>query len=431
VRARAAGILVEVAYRGASLDAALSGDPGGLQEIDRALLKELCFGTLRWFWRCEAIVGGLLERPLRRRDRIIEALMLVGVYQLNNMRLPPHAAIHATVDACVTLGRPGYKGLVNAVLRNFQRRREALIEGLPAPARDGHPEWLWQAIQDQWPDRAGPIVAANNSRPPMTLRVNIGRLTVARYIDALRAAGIEGRSLAHAPAAVTLDEPVDVHRLPGFERGWVSVQDASAQMLTRLIDLRPGQRVLDACAAPGGKLTHMLESYPGVEAQAVEADPGRAGRIRENLARLGLESEVIVADAADLEGWWDRRRYDVVVLDAPCSGTGVIRRHPDIKVLRRPSDVERFAAAQQRLLERLWRTVKPGGRLVYVTCSILARENQEQVSWFLQRTPDGREEPIELPAGSALERGWQIVPDPQGGDGFYYAVIRNTAGEKR
>jgi len=416
-----------VAHGGASLDAVLHDRTAGLADKDRALLRELCFGALRWYWRCQGVVAQLVARPLRKRDRVIEALMIVGVYQLEHMRLPPHAAIHTTVEACQALGRPGYKTLVNGVLRNFQRRRDALLAALPAAARDAHPDWLWRAIAAQWPDHTAGIIKAGNSRPPMTLRVNARRLSVDEYLEALRADGLAGRRLDYAPAAVVLDRPVNVDRLPGFADGWVSVQDASAQLLTRLIDAGPGARVLDACAAPGGKLTGILEAFPGVAVQAIEADPDRARRIGENLARLQLEAGVTVADAGDTDGWWDGSPFDLVVLDAPCSGTGVIRRHPDIKVLRRASDPARFAAAQARLLDGLWPVVKPGGRLVYVTCSILASENQDQIGSFLERTPEGREEPVRLPVGAALRHGLQILPEAGGGDGFYYAQIRRQA----
>lgn len=420
--------MLQVAHGGASLDAVLDDRAAQLPDIDRALLKELCYGSLRWYWRCRGVVAQLAKRPPRNRDRVVEALMIVGVYQLDHMRLPPHAAIHTTVDACAALGRPRYKGLVNGVLRNYQRRRDLLLEGLPAAARDAHPDWLWREIAAQWPDHARAIIEANNSRPPMTLRVNTRRLPVDDYLEALRAAGLEGRRVDQAPAAVVLETPVNVERLPGFADGWVSVQDASAQLLTRVIDPAPGARILDACAAPGGKLTHMLEAFPDAAVQAIDSDPDRVRRITENLARLQLESAVTVADAAVLEGWWDGSFFDLVVLDVPCSGTGVIRRHPDIKVLRRSSDVDRFAALQAQLLERLWRVVKPGGRLVYVTCSIMAAENQDQMASFLRRAPDAREEPVQLPTGVATSHGRQVLPEPGGGDGFFYAQVRKDGG---
>jgi len=424
VRARAAEVVHEVARGGASLDALLAERAGRLDERDRALLKELCFGALRWYWRGRGIVERLVKRPLKARDRVVEALLVVGVYQLDQMRLPPHAALHATVDACAVLGRPGFKGLVNGVLRNFQRRREALLDELPGYARDAHPEWLWRAIHSQWPDQADAIIEAGNSRPPMTLRVNTRRVSVDRYLAALEAEGLPGTRLEHAPAGVVLDRPVAVERLPGFASGWVSVQDASAQMLTRVIDPRPGARVLDACAAPGGKLTHLLEAFPGVVAQAIDSDPARAELVSENLQRLGLEAGVKVADAGDIGQWWDGMPFDLVLLDAPCSGTGVIRRHPDIKVLRRASDLVGLAAAQARLLGRLWPVVKPGGRLLYVTCSIMAEENQDQFASFLRYAPDCREEPVELPLGAVPGHGRQLLPGDGAGDGFFYARAR-------
>ncbi|MBS1269243.1 MAG: Ribosomal RNA small subunit methyltransferase B [Gammaproteobacteria bacterium] len=413
-----------MAYGGVSLDVVLGDCTGQLEKNDLALLKELSFGTLRWFWRCKGVIEQLVARPLKKRDRIIEAVMAVGIYQLEHMRLPPHAAIHATVQTCATLDRTGFKGFVNAVLRNFQRHRDELIQTLPESGRSAHPAWLWQAIRNEWPEHASSIIEANNTRPPMTLRVNTRAVSVTRYLEALRAERIEAVPLEHAPSAVVLSRPINLERLPGFEQGWVSVQDASAQLLTELISPVSVQRVLDACSAPGGKLTHMLEAFPGLEVQAVEVDSERARRIEENLERLRVKANVLVADAANPDQWWDGRPFDLVVLDVPCSATGVIRRHPDIKVLRRLSDIDRFSEVQKRLLNRLWRMVKPGGHMIYVTCSILARENQEQVNKFLQRTRDSREERFQLPLGLARRRGWQILPNPQGGDGFYYAVLR-------
>lgn len=424
VRARAAEVVFDVAGRGRSLDAVLDDRAAGLEVLDRPLLHELCFGTLRWYWRCKGIVDRLVERPLRERDRIVEAVLAVGVYQLEHMRLPPHAAIHTAVEACAVLHRAGFKGLVNGALRNFQRRRDELVTGLSPSARDAHPEWLWQAVTRQWPRRAPAIFEANNSRAPMTLRVNTRRVSVARCLDSLRAGGIDAAPLEHAPEAVVLSTPAGVERLPGFEDGWFSVQDASAQMLARLTAPEPGWRVLDACAAPGGKLTHVLEAFPGVRARAIDSDPVRARRIGENLQRLGLEAEVTIADAAVPDQWWDGHPFDLVILDAPCSGTGVIRRHPDIKLLRRESDIGQFCATQQRLLDGLWQTVRSGGRLLYVTCSILAPENEAQIDSFLRRAPDALDEAARLPVGLARERGWQILPEGRGGDGFYYAALR-------
>lgn len=420
--------MFDVVQGGASLDRSLDEHAARFPDNDRALLSEMCFGSLRWYWRCRGVAAQLVKRPPRKRDRVIEALVIVGLYQLEHMRMPVHAAIHATVAACAALGRPGYKGLVNGVLRNFQRRHDVLLGALSASDRDAHPEWIWRAVARQWPDHAHAIIEAGNSRPPLTLRVNRLKQTVDEYLAALSAEGLTGRRLDHAPDAVQLDSPVNIERLPGFSDGLVSVQDASAQLLARVVGPAPGRRVLDACAAPGGKLTHMLEAFPLAAVQAIESDPDRARRIAENLARLELVSPVTVADAADLDSWWDGSPFDLVVLDAPCSGTGVIRRHPDIKVLRRASDLARFAAIQAHLLDQLWRVVRPGGRLVYVTCSIMAEENQDQISSFLGRTPDCREEPVTLPVGMALDHGRQILPEAGGGDGFFYALLYREVG---
>jgi len=422
-RARAAQAVHDVAHQGGSLDAALEKRAEGVPDGDRALFQELSYGSLRWYWRAKGIIDQLLERPVKKRDRVVEALLVVGIYQLDQMRLPAHAAIHTAVEACIAVDRPGAKGLVNAVLRNFQRRGEALIEALSGDARDAHPDWLWRAIHAQWPEQAAEIIDADNQRPPMALRVNTRAVSVDAYLETLANAGIEGGPTPHAPAGVVLSRGVNVDQLPGFDRGWVSVQDTSAQLLPGLVTETP-RRILDACAAPGGKLTHLLESFPQARALAVELDAGRAARVRDNLARLGLAASVIVADAAETPTWWDGEPFDLVVLDVPCSGTGVIRRHPDIKVLRRASDIDQFVATQQRLMAGLWKTVAPGGLMLYVTCSILAEENQAQVEGFLNRTPDAREEPVNLPVGTALSHGWQLLPQREAGDGFFYAKLR-------
>lgn len=417
-------MLLEVAYHGASLDGALQSQLHRVDAADRSLFKELCFGSLRWYWRCKGVIDQLMERPLKQRDRVIEALLILGIYQLDQLRLPAHAALHTTVGACATLKRPKAKGLVNGVLRNSQRRGGALIEALGDASRDAHPEWLWRRIREEWPDRAEAIIEANNQRPPMALRVNTRAVSVTRYLEALADAGIDARPLPYAPAGVVLERGMNVDNLPGFEQGWVSVQDASAQLLPGLVAPAAPRRILDACAAPGGKLTHLLESFPEALVQAVEVDPERARRIDENLQRLGLEAEVAVADATMLDDWWDGRPFDVIVLDVPCSGTGVIRRHPDIKVLRRASDIAQFAALQQRLLERLWPTLQAGGLMVYVTCSILAAENQDRIQHFVDQTPEALGQPVRLPAAEPLSHGCQVLPAQDGGDGFYYAVLR-------
>jgi len=423
VRAAAARAVHDVAAGGLSLDAALAGRIDEVVEADRALLRELTFGTMRWYWRCIGLLGQLVERRLKNRDRVVESLMAVGIYQLERMRLPSHAAVHATVAACTALDRPGFKGLVNGVLRNFQRRGGALAAALPAPARDACPEWLWRAIHEQWPGDAARIIEAGNERPPLVLRVNRRRTDCAAYLARLESAGIAAHAVPGAADAIVIAEPVPVERLAGFARGLVSVQDAAAQMLPGLARPVPGDRVLDACAAPGGKLAHLLEACPGISAQALELDPRRAGMITENLARLGLEATVTRADAALTDTWWDGRPFDRVVIDAPCSGSGVIRRHPDIKVLRRPGDLAGFARDQLRLMAGLWPTLRPGGRLVYATCSILGEENGDVVEQFLGRTPDCREVPGRLPRGRAQAHGGQIIPEPDGWDGFYYAII--------
>ena len=413
VRAAAATVLARV-LRGATTPEAAFAAEARFGERDTALLKALVLGALRWHHRLDWQLGQLLDRPLKRGHEELAALVRCGLHQLQASRVPDHAAVSATVDAAGLLGLEHAKGLVNAVLRRFQRERAALEErmrGVPS-ALYSHPDWLIAALERDWPDEWRAVLHANNAEPPLWLRVNARRVDRDRYV-AEHAGGLEVEVSPEAPQAVRLVEPLPVERIPGFAAGLVSVQDAAAQLAAPLLDARPGQRVLDACAAPGGKACHVLETCPELgELWALDVDAARLERVRDNLGRLGLEARVVHGDATTPAEWWDGRPFERILLDAPCSGTGVVRRHPDIKVLRTPRDVERAAALQDRLLDALWPLLAPGGRLLYVTCSALSCENEERVAAFLARTPD-----------AALGATRKLRPGQANKDGFYYACL--------
>ncbi len=425
-RAAAAQVLQKVCGRGQPLEQALEHIEGQVAVADRPLLQELCYGTLRWEPRLRFFLRCLLRRPLKARDRDIEWLLLLGLYQLLYLRVPPHAAVAETVGAAAELDRGWLKGLVNAVLRNFQRRRETLLAAAAADeeAAHAHPRWLIERLRRDWPRDWAAILAANNERPPMALRVNRLRSSREDYLVQLQAAGLHARPLPHTPAGVILEQAVDVTRLPGFATGWVSVQDGAAQLAAPLLDLRPGLRVLDACAAPGGKTGHILECEPALEeVVALDLDAGRCARIRDNLRRLGLHARVLCGDATAPESWWDGRPFQRILLDAPCTATGVLRRHPDIKCRRRPAHVERIQAVQDRLLRALWPLLDGGGMLLYATCSVLPQENADRITAFLAEHADARAHVLAGPWGRVSGPGRQILPGEDEMDGFYYAAL--------
>jgi len=392
----------------------------GIAPRDQALLAALVFGTLRWHHRLEWQAARLLTRPLKQEQTALAALLRIGLLQLEELRIPAHAAVSATVDAAALLGQSSAGGLVNAVLRRYQREREQLThdqEQVPE-ARFAHPQWLIEAIRTDYPHAWQAILDANNVLPPMWLRVNLLRTTRAAYLEKLRASGLTASAATEVESAVRLEEPVPVAALPGFAAGEVSVQDLSAQRAAKLLDVRPGQRVLDACAAPGGKTGHILEVAAGrSEVWAVDHDPGRLAMVGENLERLDLSARLVVGDATSPPDWWDGKPFERILLDAPCSALGVIRRHPDIKVLRRPADVARVVTLQARMLRSLWPLLAPGGLLVYATCTVLKRENADQIGAFR-----GTEPTIE-PADAAATSS-QLLPGEAQGDGFYYAWLR-------
>ena len=418
-------VLLEVLEKGRSLSGALPTWLPKADEGERALTQELSYGVLRYYLQLDALAAQLLDKPLKAKDQDVQLLILLGLYQILYMRIPDHAAVSETVDVTKALKKPWARGLVNALLRRFLREREAMLAALEndPEARYAHPQWFIDALQQAWPEQWQAVLEANNTYPPMTLRSNARQVARDTYIEQLREAGIEAAAAHHTRDGITLAQAVGVERLPGFAAGRVSVQDGAAQLAAELLGAGPGETVLDACAAPGGKLAHVLEGSPEAEVVAVDIDAERVRRIEENLSRLQLQAQVITADVADTTAWWDGRPFDRILLDAPCSATGVIRRHPDIKLLRRDSDIEQLAELQARILDALWPTLKPGGQLLYVTCSVMAQENQQQVSAFLDRHKDARHRPLEVPWGHTCEVGRQILPGEDGMDGFYYALL--------
>ena len=424
VRASAARALGQVLGGGASLSTVLPPALERTDPRDRGLLQELCHGVCRWHPQLQAGLDRLLARPLDPREHVIRALLLVGLYQLQHLRIPEHAAVAETVAAARELRKPWAVGLTNAVLRAALRRRAELAEILETDgvARTAHPLWLLARLQQDWPDDWPAIVAANNVRPPFTLRMNRRVLDREQYRQRLDTGRITER-VAPVETALVLREPVDPATLPGFTEGWVSVQDAAAQLAVPLLDVQPGMRVLDACAAPGGKTGHLLECAPDLDLTALDQDAARLERVRENLTRLGLKARLVAGDARQPADWWDSVPYDRILLDAPCSATGVIRRHPDIKLLRRESDIAALAGQQHILLASLWPLLQPSGRLLYATCSVLRQENEQVIAGFLTAQSNADEQPISASWGRPLPHGRQILPGEAGMDGFYYALL--------
>jgi 16S rRNA (cytosine967-C5)-methyltransferase len=391
---------------------------------ESALARELVYGVLRWLPRLDALLERLLDRPLRRRDADLRVILLLGLHQLFHTRVPDHAAVSESVSLARARGKTWAAGLVNAALRRAARERETLDALDDEAIRLAHPGWMASAIREAWPGRWEAVLEANNERAPMTLRVNRLRCSRADYLARLTQAGIGARPGHHGAFAVLLDEPLPVMTLPGFEAGEVSVQDEAAQLGTELLAPSPGDRVLDACAAPGGKSALLLESQPALgEMVAVDSAPVRVARLADSLERLGLRATVLCADAMNPSAWWDGRPFERILVDAPCTGTGVVRRHPDIKALRRPGDADALAATQRGLLEALWPLLSRAGSLLYATCSVLPRENDAVVRAFLSNHPEAEIRPLEVEWGEATACGRQILPGDHEMDGFFYALL--------
>ena len=416
--------------RGRSLSAVLPKYSEKVADNDQALFKQLCFGTLRWYPQLQAIVNHLMSKPIKDKEREIQALLACGIYQLMYMRVADHAAINETVAATVKLKRLWAKGLVNAVLRNFQRQQQQITENLSTNTEfaTAHPQWLVSRLHKAWPIQAEEILQANNLQAPMCLRVNALRCTRDDYLQLLADADIGASPTQYSDCGVMLDSPQDVTKLPGFADGLVSVQDESAQLAASLLDVQPGHRVLDACCAPGGKTCHILESQPKLSSlTAIDLEEKRLERCKDNLQRLDLQANLIAADVGAIDQWWDNNSFDRILLDAPCSASGVIRRHPDIKLLRQDTDIENLSKIQTELLEKVWKTLRKGSMLIYATCSVLPQENDQVVAKFLATNDDASLLTIEADWGKATDYGRQIFPSAKGGDGFYYSRLQKNS----
>ncbi|MFK3843958.1 16S rRNA (cytosine(967)-C(5))-methyltransferase RsmB [Serratia sp. NPDC087055] len=420
LRSIAAKAIGQVLDQGQSLSTVLPSLQKTISDKDRALLQELCFGTLRVLPQLEWCIQQLMAKPMTGKQRTLHYLLMVGLYQLLYTRIPAHAVLAETVEGAVALKRPQLKGLINGVLRQFQRQQEELLQrAANNDSRYLHPSWLLKRIQQAYPAQWEQIIGANNQKPPMWLRVNRLHHSREDYLQLMEQAGIAAVPHTEYRDAVRLLAPCAVTDLPGFADGWVTVQDASAQGCVDLLDPRDGEQILDLCAAPGGKTTHILEAAPKAHVMAVDIDEQRLSRVKENLQRLRLHADVKLGDGRTPQQWCGDKQFDRILLDAPCSATGVIRRHPDIKWLRRDSDIADLAALQAEIIEAIWPHLKTGGVMVYATCSILPAENAEQVAAFLQRHADARL----VETGNDQQPGRQNLPHPEDGDGFFYAKL--------
>ncbi|MGZ0786284.1 16S rRNA (cytosine(967)-C(5))-methyltransferase RsmB [Pseudomonas saponiphila] len=434
-RLAAAKALTAVLNGKASLNSSLPIQLDKVEARDRGFTQDLAFGTARWQPRLSALAAKLLQKPFKAADADVEALLLVGLYQLLYTRVPAHAAIGETVGCADKLKKPWAKALLNAVLRRAQRESAALLAELEHDpvVRTAHPRWLQKSLKAFWPEHWEAICAANNAHPPMILRVNRRHHSRDAYLKLLSEAGVAAKACIYSQDGIVLDEAGDVRSLPGFAEGWISVQDEAAQLAAELLELAPGQRVLDACCAPGGKTCHILEVQPALSGVvAVDLEAKRLVRVRENLDRLKLDAQLIAADGRDTQAWWDGQPFQRILLDAPCSATGVIRRHPDIKLTRQPEDIAALAQLQGELLDALWQTLEVGGILLYATCSTLPTENTEVIEAFLGRTPGARELDIggqlgQPAAGLKQPHGRQLLAQEGGHDGFYYAKLIKIA----
>ncbi len=420
----AAKVLSRVLQDGQSLTVALESALKTVDSAkDRAFIQAICYGVCRYFYRLDYILGQLLDKPLKELD--IKALALIGLYQLKYMRVKPHAAVSETVFAAGK--KPWAKALVNALLRSYLREQAGLELKADAikSAVTSHPNWLVKQIENDWPDQAQQIFHENNQPPPMVLRVNLARISQDHYLNQLRERDIGAEGVSFCPSAIILDKPVGVDLLPGFADGLVSVQDTAAQLAAVLLDVQVGHRVLDVCAAPGGKAAHILEKQSQLkELVAVDIDASRMQRVSDNIERLKLSATLVVGDATNPNEWWDGQLFERILLDAPCSALGVIRRHPDIKLLRRADDIAPLQSLQQSIMQAVWPLLAPGGIMLYATCSILKQENELQINAFLAQHSDAIEWPIEADWGIRRQYGRQIVTGESAMDGFYYARIR-------
>lgn len=415
----ALNILLAVIQRGESLSTAMPHGNRNLPARDQAFVQMLVYGVLRHYWRLQALMTPLLKKKFKDKERDLELLIMLGIFQLMDTRVPDYASVDAVVGLTRKIGKSWASGLVNGVLRNFIRQQQELelkIHSKPQAEYD-HPQWMIDQVRKDWPEQWQDILAANNQHPPMTLRVNRQKISVEDYQAKL------GQDVQRQGTALILQQPTLAQALPGYDEGWFSVQDAGAQLAAELMDLQPGQTVLDCCAAPGGKTCHMLELEPSLKLLALDISDERLDRVRENLERLDLQAECRPGDALEPDGWWDGQLYDRILLDVPCSASGVIRRHPDIKLLRRKTDLPALVEIQQKILRAIWPMLKPGAKLLYATCSIFKSENEQQIEAFVQQMDDVRLLDMPDHFGMPCSYGRQILPGQENMDGFYYCLL--------
>ncbi|CAG8999802.1 MAG: Ribosomal RNA small subunit methyltransferase B [Candidatus Celerinatantimonas neptuna] len=422
-RALSIHLVYQVVEQNQSLNQLFDRELSRCPAKDRGLTQELCYGVIRLLPRLDYWAKQLMDKPLKGKYRQGHYLILIGLYQLFYMRIPAHAAVGETVQAGRELKLGSFIKLFNGVLRNASRREDellALIEKHPT-LQDCHPKWLCNKLQQSYPNDWQHIIKANNTKAPMWLRINQSRVSLEDYQEQLSQNGIHSYRHEQAPSALRLESPTNIQNLPGFHDGLISIQDGAAQMAARLLNPQPYERILDACAAPGGKTCHLLEIQPTLDLTAIDIDQNRLNRVQENLERLNLHATLKAADASKPQTWASEA-FDRILLDAPCSATGVIRRHPDIKWLRRADDIQALIELQQQIIDALWIWLKPGGTLLYATCSVLPEENTQQIAAFLKRHNDAKLSVIQ-PEETPEHPGWQLRPQEQGMDGFYYARL--------
>ncbi|MFT6550103.1 MAG: 16S rRNA (cytosine967-C5)-methyltransferase [Zhongshania marina] len=424
-RVAAARCLANIEQEGSSLSRVLARYEQDVEPSQRSLYRELCYGSLRYYWKLDAALKPFFSKALKAKDSDVKMLIYLGAYQLFYTRIPAHAAINSSVEGCRSLGKKWASGMANAILRRCQREQDSIFTTLSADADAAFPAWLFDAIKQAWPEQLEDLLAASNAHPPFCLRVNALQQSREDYLTILAKADIAAQACAFADLGIRLEQACSVDKLPSFHDGHVSVQDEAAQLCTQLLELSAGMRVLDACAAPGGKTGAILECEPQLaEVVALDIDEQRLARIQDNLDRLELSATLISADAADMDAWWDGIQFDRILLDAPCSATGVIRRNPDIKLNRLATDIGPLVELQAKLLGNLWQSLKPNGIFVYATCSLLPAENEAQIAAFLANHSDAELMPINANWGIDRDGCRQLFPQIDGHDGFFYAKIR-------
>lgn len=426
-RAVAALAIEKVIYQGKRLSRTLDPALQSWPARDRRFITDVVNGVIRWFWLLDTFAQAAMHKPLRKRDHDIYCLLLAGLYQLEFMRVPNYASVSESVNAAAALGKSWASGLVNAVLKKHTQSRQKLqLDDFEESSRFAHPDWMIDRIRDEWPQHWKKILHANNERPQMELRVNLNRVTRLKMLQLLEERKIKAKTDSNCSSSIRLLERISVRDLPGFDQGWVSVQGTSSQWAAPLLEIQPGQRVLDACAAPGGKMSHMLELCSDIDLVAMDVDSSRCSLIRDSLNRCGQKATVLCADATLPEIWWDGKHFDRIMIDAPCSALGIVNKHPEIKHHRQPQDISAIEKIQRRLLTNLLPLLAPNGKLLYTTCSILDCENEDQIRRLL--TDDYRFASESLPAhlGRATGNGRQRLQGVDSSEGFYYARLAHV-----